>query len=158
MLTKLMSRPYNKKIACGLAADMVKEILGCLDMIGSDIDHDEMNLLVAHERLFVSTIENELQLIDKITMYTYARWFCMDILDNRKHTLAIRYVVHSWTSQMERRLTILHKTYERTGSHALRNAYERIVKYEYASKHPRNFIIDRAILLIMKMDKKERNN
>jgi len=148
MNKKLMSRPYNKKIACGLVEDMAKEILGCLDMISTDIDREEMNLLVAHERLFIGTVENELQLIDKITMYTYARLVCMEILDNRTHTLKIRYIVHAWCGQIEKRILQLRKVYERTGSHALRNAYERIFKYEYASEQPRNYIIDRVILLI----------
>ena len=151
MLNKVIDHQYKRVIAKGIVVDMITEILGCLDMIAKDITDEKLMLLDVHTNLFIGTVEQELELTDKITMYTYARGFCMHILDERKHTREIRQLVHGYCRDLEKRIVQLNKQYQRTGNVALRKAYEKIIKDEYATDNPNYPLIDRTLLLLKDM-------
>jgi len=77
--TKTIDHEYKRKIAKGLVADMIDEILGLIKLMDMACDHKRSDILIAHERCFVDMVEKELDIYDRITMYSFAHEHCVDI-------------------------------------------------------------------------------
>lgn len=105
---KLLSTIDAKRIvAKGIVIDMAKEISECLRKIESSLERENCDQLIARKHVFIGTVEEELKLSDKITMYSYARGLCLGILHERKYNIKIRSVAHLWCMELEKYIPAL---------------------------------------------------
>ena len=104
MLTKIIDNEYKRTIAKGIIISMLDEITGVLDLVAKDIDNENIKLLHVHKLLFIATVEEELCITDKITMYAYAEKRCTSLLMDRIHTKKLRQAVHKWARHLDKRI------------------------------------------------------
>ena len=152
MNLKTIDHQYKRKIAKGLVADMIDEILGLIKLMDMACDHKRSDILIAHERCFVQMVEQELDIYDKITMYSFAHAHCVDITFNRRYSRGLRAIIHKWGSDIERRIDYLNRKYSSSGVEGLRNAYKETIRLQYKNDEPNYVLVDRAILLLQDLE------
>ena len=159
MIKKIISKEYIRVITNNVVINMIDEIMELLNILTKDIDSGNIQFLHAHKNIFVATCEEELDISDRIKIYTYAQKICLDKLMDRKYTKKLRQTIHQWCSKLERRIDELKKDYRNSPDvfkkamfKSLRSLKERIKK-EYAKPILDCPLIDRYYLTMMNINK-----